>query len=446
MACANCARRDQMGDDLGAGERRHPIGDGCGHVGLRPCRTLSASALTRAWRFLGAHCWTWSAALPTRRNSHDRRDRPSAAKFARVRAPRAAGVAPNGSPTTSATPAWSWWSPMRTSLLYETGHIPGAVEDRLAHRPERPGRRATTSTARVSPKLLGGKGIARDRHGRHLRRQEQLVGRSTRSGCSPSSATRMCASSTAGETSGSAEGREYTTDVPSPAAVDYPVVAARGRGVIRAYKDEVLAHLGNAAGRRPHPEEYNGERTAHARLPRGGRCAPGTSSTARERPVGAGCSRRRHLQVARDELDAIYRGEAGLKDGDHDHRVLPHRRALEPHLVRAHAPPRLPERPQLRRLVDRVGQRRARADPQAARDRSAENRTQPRAMGMSVAGRTRSPRSGTNSSHSSSATASSCCWSSRTSCPSCRSATGSPRPARSVEECRSGRLHLRRAR
>src|SRR5207244_2878113 len=45
-------------------------------------------------------------------------------------------------------------------------------------------------------------------------------------------------------------------------------------------------------------------------------------------------------------------------------RVLPHRRALEPDMVRAEAFARLPEREELRRLLDRVGEsgRRARRE------------------------------------------------------------------------------------
>src|SRR5262249_59623389 len=41
-------------------------------------------------------------------------------------------------------------------------------------------------------------------------------------------------------------------------------------------------------------------------------------------------------------------------------RVLPHRRAIESHVVRAQAPARVQGREELRRLVDRVGQSRRR--------------------------------------------------------------------------------------
>ena len=50
------------------------------------------------------------------------------------------------------------------------------------------------------------------------------------------------------------------------------------------------------------------------------------------------------------ELRALYVEEHGLKPDRDDHRLLPHRRAQQPHLVRAEVPARLQQRPQLRRL------------------------------------------------------------------------------------------------
>ena len=57
-----------------------------------------------------------------------------------------------------------------------------------------------------------------------------------------------------------------------------------------------------------------------------------------------------------DELKKIYVEEKQLSPGAADDRLLPNRRAQQPHLVRAQVPPRLREHPQLRRLVDGVGQ------------------------------------------------------------------------------------------
>ena len=57
-----------------------------------------------------------------------------------------------------------------------------------------------------------------------------------------------------------AEGRAITTDVPAPTLVEYPVVERDDR-TVRAFKDDVLAHLGKPLIDVRSPEEYSGERT-----------------------------------------------------------------------------------------------------------------------------------------------------------------------------------------
>src|SRR5687768_5888498 len=57
-----------------------------------------------------------------------------------------------------------------------------------------------------------------------------------------------------------AEGREITTDATERPTTEYPVVE-RDDSVIRAYKEDVLAHLGNPLIDVRSPEEYSGERT-----------------------------------------------------------------------------------------------------------------------------------------------------------------------------------------
>src|SRR5699024_10317952 len=57
-----------------------------------------------------------------------------------------------------------------------------------------------------------------------------------------------------------AEGREFTTEVPTPAATDYPVVE-RDDSTLRAFKEDVVAFLcGQLVDVRSLPE-YTGERT-----------------------------------------------------------------------------------------------------------------------------------------------------------------------------------------
>ena len=67
-------------------------------------------------------------------------------------------------------------------------------------------------------------------------------------------------------------------------------------------------------------------------------------------------------RAARD----LRRARASSTARQDDRRLLPHRRAQQPHLVRADLPARLRERPQLRRQLDRVGQLGRRADREVA--------------------------------------------------------------------------------
>ena len=71
-----------------------------------------------------------------------------------------------------------------------------------------------------------------------------------------------------------------------------------------------------------------------------------------------------------DELTALY-ADAGVDLGQGHHRVLPHRRALGAHLVRAARAARPAEREELRRLVDRVRLARRRAGRSSATSRAA---------------------------------------------------------------------------
>jgi thiosulfate/3-mercaptopyruvate sulfurtransferase len=66
-----------------------------------------------------------------------------------------------------------------------------------------------------------------------------------------------------------AEGRELTKDVPAKAAVDYPVID-RDDSSIRAYRDDVLAHLGRPLVDVRSPQEYSGERTHMPNYPEEG--------------------------------------------------------------------------------------------------------------------------------------------------------------------------------
>ena len=128
------------------------------------------------------------------------------------------------------------------------------------------------------------------------------------------------------------------------------------------------------------PEEYVGERTTAPAYPEEGALRAGHIPTAQNVPWAQGGRRGRHASRPRDELERDLPRRGRPEGRRRRHRLLPHRRALEPHLVRAHPPARLRERAQLRRLVDRVGQRGARADRQGRRARRAVVRA-PRRVG-----------------------------------------------------------------
>ncbi len=151
------------------------------------------------------------------------------------------------------------------------------------------------------------------------------------------------------------ERRDTTLDVPTKTTTGYPVVE-RNDAPIRAFKDDVLGILGS----QPlidvrSPQEYTGERTHMPDYPEEGRAARRPHPDRAVDPVGQGGRRQRPVPQPRGARRAVRLPEAGRQD----RRLLPHRRAVQPHLVRADPPAGQAGRAQLRRLVDRVGQRRA---------------------------------------------------------------------------------------
>ncbi|MFH8249879.1 sulfurtransferase [Microbacterium sp. B2969] len=110
------------------------------------------------------------------------------------------------------------------------------------------------------------------------------------------------------------EGRPITTDPASLAPTQYPVVE-RDDSKLRAYKDDVLAHFGNPLIDVRSPEEYNGSRTSAPAYPEEGALRAGHIPTAQSVPWARAVAADGGFKT-RAELDAIYRGEAGLAAGD----------------------------------------------------------------------------------------------------------------------------------
>lgn len=111
-----------------------------------------------------------------------------------------------------------------------------------------------------------------------------------------------------------AEGRELTKEQPAVTATDYPVIG-RDDSVLRAFRDDVLKHFGNPLIDVRSLEEYTGERTHMPAYPEEGALRGGHIPSAKSVPWAKAAG---ELGVfkEREELDDIYLGQAGLKEGD----------------------------------------------------------------------------------------------------------------------------------
>jgi len=110
-----------------------------------------------------------------------------------------------------------------------------------------------------------------------------------------------------------AQGRELTTDTPEPAPVEYPVVE-RDDAQIRAFKEDVLGHAGPLVDVRS-PQEYSGERTHMPDYPQEGTLRGGHIPGALSVPWARAAAEDATFK-ARAELEAIYQGEKGLAPDD----------------------------------------------------------------------------------------------------------------------------------
>ena len=197
-------------------------------------------------------------------------------------------------------------------LLYETGHIPGAVKVDWHTELNDPVVRDYIDGEQFAA-LLGSKGIARDTTvviygdknnwwAAYALWVFTLFGHED---------VRLL---DGGRDLWIAEGRPITTDAPEVTPVEYPIVERDDSG-IRAFKEDVLAHLGNPLIDVRSPEEYNGERTTAPAYPEEGALRAGHIPTAASVPWARAAASDGTFK-SRAELDAIYRGEAGLADGD----------------------------------------------------------------------------------------------------------------------------------
>jgi thiosulfate/3-mercaptopyruvate sulfurtransferase len=197
-------------------------------------------------------------------------------------------------------------------LLYETGHIPGAVKVDWHTELNDPVVRDYVSSERFA-ELLGSKGISRDSTvviygdknnwwAAYALWVFTLFGHDD---------VRLL---DGGRDKWIAEGRPLTTDAPEVDPADYPVVE-RDDSRVRAFKDDVLAHLGKPLIDVRSPEEYSGERTTMPAYPEEGALRAGHIPTAASVPWARAAAEDGTFRT-RAELEAIYRDEAGLQEGD----------------------------------------------------------------------------------------------------------------------------------
>jgi thiosulfate/3-mercaptopyruvate sulfurtransferase len=193
-------------------------------------------------------------------------------------------------------------------ILYETGHIPGAVKIDWHTDLNDPVERDYIDGAAFAA-LLGRKGISRD---------STVVIYGDKSNWWAAYAlwvftlfghedVRLL---DGGRQKWVAEDREMTTAKESAQPVDYPVVE-RNDAPVRAYKEDVLAHLGHPLIDVRSPEEYSGERTTAPAYPEEGALRAGHIPSAVSVPWARAAADDATFR-SRAELDAIYRDEAGL--------------------------------------------------------------------------------------------------------------------------------------
>ena len=111
-----------------------------------------------------------------------------------------------------------------------------------------------------------------------------------------------------------ADGREYTTASEQATTVSYPVVE-RNDNEIRAFRDDVLAHLGKPFIDVRSPEEYSGARTTAPNYPEEGSLRAGHIPSAANVPWSRAVAHDGTFRSL-EELNAIYRDEVGLNDHD----------------------------------------------------------------------------------------------------------------------------------
>jgi thiosulfate/3-mercaptopyruvate sulfurtransferase len=197
-------------------------------------------------------------------------------------------------------------------LLYETGHIPGAVKLDWH----------TELNDPVTRDYVDGAGFARLMSEKGITRDATLVLYGDRNNWWAAYALWVCTLFghpdvrllDGGRTKWAAEGRPLPKEPPRRSRTDYPVVE-RDDTRFRAFRDQVLAHLGQPLIDVRSPGEYTGELLHMPDYPQEGALRGGHIPGAKSVPWSRAAADDSTF-LTRKELAAIYQDEAGLRAAD----------------------------------------------------------------------------------------------------------------------------------
>lgn len=197
-------------------------------------------------------------------------------------------------------------------LLYETGHIPGAVKIDWHTELNDPVTRDYVDGAGFAA-LMSAKGISRD---------STVVIYGDKSNWWAAYALWVFSLfghddvrlMDGGRAKWQAEGRELTTATPVPTPADYPLVE-RDDTTLRAFLPQVIEHFGKPLIDVRSPEEYSGERTHMPNYPEEGALRGGHIPSAQSVPWAKAANEDGTFK-SRAELSAIYTDDAGLGTAD----------------------------------------------------------------------------------------------------------------------------------
>jgi thiosulfate/3-mercaptopyruvate sulfurtransferase len=197
-------------------------------------------------------------------------------------------------------------------LLYETGHIPGAVKLDWHTELNEP----------VTRDYVDGEGFARLMSQKGITRGTTLVLYGDKNNWWAAYALWVCTLFghpdlrliDGGRAKWVAEGRPVTTGVSQRPRTDYPVIE-RDDTKVRAFRDQVVAHLGRPLIDVRSPGEYTGELLHMPDYPQEGALRGGHIPGARSVPWSRAAAGDATFRT-RAELEAIYAGEAELRPDD----------------------------------------------------------------------------------------------------------------------------------